>query len=51
MTREISTQARSALHEVLLQAAIRAERVNAERSSEQRARDLAQRMDEKARAA
>lgn len=47
----LSTAAKAALHEVLLQAAIRAERVNAERSSDQRARDLARRMDEKARVA
>lgn len=41
----ISTQAKAALHEVLLQAAIRAERVNAAKTSEQRASDLAKRMD------
>lgn len=41
----ISTQAKAALNEVLLQAAIRAERINAARTSEQRASDLAKRMD------
>lgn len=36
------------LNEVLLQAALRAERINANKAADERARDLAERMDERA---
>ena len=45
----LSTAAKAALHEVLLQAALRAERGNEARSSDRRAREIAIRGDELAR--
>jgi hypothetical protein len=48
--RQLSHAAIAALNEVLLQAALRAERENAGRHSDNRARELARRQDELARA-
>jgi hypothetical protein len=50
MSKPLSMAAVAALNEVLLQAAIRAERENASRHSDNRARELARRQDEIARA-
>lgn len=43
----LNPQAIAALNEILLQAALRAERVNAARDADERARELAKRMDRK----
>lgn len=45
----LSVAAKSALHEVLLQAAIRAERLKSNVDSDQRVKELARRMDQRAR--
>ena len=45
MTKPLSKAAISALNEVLLQAALRAERANANRAAEERARELARRQE------
>lgn len=46
MTKPLSMAAVAALNEVLLQAALRAERANANRIADQRARELSRRQDQ-----
>lgn len=48
--KQLSTAALTGLQEVLVQAVIRAERIKADRAADERARELARRMDERARA-